>query len=264
MTARQPTAGHAIKTITTSNQITFKTTSRTIAHFAPEGFARVARCCTVVKANELETLVLTGVAPRDDPAGAARALRAMGCRIAIVTLAEAAQAAADLGDFGTQALATRHLGYGPLVQGDFERARDFIGRSLDLYRQAGELAGAADALIGLGIVESNLGRYDIARRHYQEAADILEELGDEQIRAVAIGDIGNVDYFTGRLEDARRLYRQATDIQRKYDDRRGMAINLNNNACIAHPSPTRTNGPHALFEPGCSRLVWRFLAVCGH
>lgn len=148
-------------------------------------------------------------------------------------LSEAAQAAAALGDFGTQALATRHLGYGPLVQGDFERARDFIGRSLDLYRQAGELAGAADALIGLGIVESNLGRYDIARRHYQEAADILEELGDEQIRAVAIGDIGNVDYFTGRLEDARRLYRQATDIQRKYDDRRGMAINLNNNACIA-------------------------------
>lgn len=60
-----------------------------IEHFAPEGFARVARRCTVVKANELEALVLTGVAPRDDPAGAARALRAMGCRIAIVTLAEA-------------------------------------------------------------------------------------------------------------------------------------------------------------------------------
>ena len=148
-------------------------------------------------------------------------------------LTDAAQTAAELGDFATQALATRHLGYGPLVQGDFERARDFIARSLELYRQAGELAGAADALIGLGIVESNLGGYDVARRHYQEAADILEELGDEQIRAVAIGDIGNVDYFTGRLEDARKRYRQATEIQRDYDDRRGMAINLNNTACIA-------------------------------
>ncbi|MEO6061539.1 MAG: BTAD domain-containing putative transcriptional regulator, partial [Thermoflexales bacterium] len=119
-------------------------------------------------------------------------------------LAEAAQAAAALGDFGTQALATRHLGYGPLIQGDFERARDFIARSLNLYRRAGDLAGAGDALIGLGIVDSNLGRYDDARRHYQEAAEILEELGDEQVRAIAIGDIGNVDYFTGRLEDARR------------------------------------------------------------
>lgn len=60
-----------------------------IEHFAPEEFGRVARCCEVVKANELEAYVLTGIAPREDPAGAARALRALGCRIAIVTLAEA-------------------------------------------------------------------------------------------------------------------------------------------------------------------------------
>lgn len=60
-----------------------------IEHFAPPDFARVARRCEVIKANELEALVLTGVAPREDPAGAARALRARGCRIAIVTLAEA-------------------------------------------------------------------------------------------------------------------------------------------------------------------------------
>lgn len=148
-------------------------------------------------------------------------------------LAEAESLAAAVGDAGTQALAMRHRCYGPLVQGDFERARDFIARSLELFRRAGELGGTADALIGLGIVDSNLGRYDEARRHHQEAADILEELGDEQIRAVAIGDIGNVDYFTGRLEDARKRYRQATEIQRDYDDRRGMAINLNNTACIA-------------------------------
>jgi DNA-binding SARP family transcriptional activator/predicted ATPase len=148
-------------------------------------------------------------------------------------LVEAESLAAAAGDFGTQALATRHRCYGPLVQGDFERARDFIARSLELYRQAGDLAGAGDALIGLGIVDSNLGRYDEARRHHQEAADILEELGDEQVRAIAIGDIGNVDYFTGRLEDARRRFRQAIDIQRNYDDRRGMAINLNNTACVS-------------------------------
>lgn len=60
-----------------------------IEHFAPHNFAAIARRCEVVKANELEAAVLTGVAPRDDPAGAARALRAMGCRVAIVTLAEA-------------------------------------------------------------------------------------------------------------------------------------------------------------------------------
>jgi sugar/nucleoside kinase (ribokinase family) len=59
-----------------------------IEHFAPPEFARVARRCLVVKANEVEAQVLTGIAPREDPAGAARALRELGCAIAIVTLAE--------------------------------------------------------------------------------------------------------------------------------------------------------------------------------
>jgi sugar/nucleoside kinase (ribokinase family) len=60
-----------------------------IEHYAPAEFARVARRCEVVKANEVEALVLTGIAPREDPPGAVRVLRALGCRIAIVTLAEA-------------------------------------------------------------------------------------------------------------------------------------------------------------------------------
>jgi sugar/nucleoside kinase (ribokinase family) len=43
----------------------------------------------VIKANELETNILTGIDPRVDPAHAARELRKLGCDIAIVTLAEA-------------------------------------------------------------------------------------------------------------------------------------------------------------------------------
>lgn len=60
-----------------------------VEHFAPPDFAQVARRCAVLKANELETQVLTGIAPREEPAAAARALRELGCQIAIVTLAEA-------------------------------------------------------------------------------------------------------------------------------------------------------------------------------
>lgn len=60
-----------------------------IEHFVPPEFARAARRCALVKANELEAFVLTGIAPRENPAGAARALRDLGCAVAIVTLAEA-------------------------------------------------------------------------------------------------------------------------------------------------------------------------------
>lgn len=60
-----------------------------VEHIVPANFAQIARHCEVIKANELETFVLTGISPREDPAAAARALRSYGCRIAIVTLAEA-------------------------------------------------------------------------------------------------------------------------------------------------------------------------------
>ncbi len=60
-----------------------------IEHYCPAEMAQVARLCRVIKANEVETRVLTGIDPRRDAAVAARALRALGCGIAIVTMAEA-------------------------------------------------------------------------------------------------------------------------------------------------------------------------------
>lgn len=60
-----------------------------IEHFYPPELAQIAPMFQVIKANELETEVITGVNPRADGAEAARRLKALGCAIAIVTLAEA-------------------------------------------------------------------------------------------------------------------------------------------------------------------------------
>ncbi len=60
-----------------------------IEHFRPPEFDRVAPLFHVIKANEVEAEVITGVNPRVDGPGAVRRLRSLGCDIAIVTLAEA-------------------------------------------------------------------------------------------------------------------------------------------------------------------------------
>lgn len=60
-----------------------------IEHFLPDEFAAIAPLCHVIKANEVETKVITGIDPRIDPVLAARRLRETGCAIAIVTIAEA-------------------------------------------------------------------------------------------------------------------------------------------------------------------------------
>jgi len=64
-------------------------TSGRVEHYCPPELARIASLCQVVKANELETKVITGVDPRADGAEAVRRLKDLGCAIAIVTLAEA-------------------------------------------------------------------------------------------------------------------------------------------------------------------------------
>src|SRR5581483_7305779 len=63
--------------------------NRRIEHFYPPELAQIAPLFHVIKANELETEIITGINPRADGAEAARRLKALGCRIAIITLAEA-------------------------------------------------------------------------------------------------------------------------------------------------------------------------------
>ena len=60
-----------------------------VVHRLTREFETIAPLCTVIKANELETLTITGVNPRLDPDTAVKILYAYGCKIAIVTLAEA-------------------------------------------------------------------------------------------------------------------------------------------------------------------------------
>ncbi len=60
-----------------------------IEHFRPDSFDTMLALFRVVKVNEVEARVITGINPRQDGAEAVRRLKALGCAIAIVTLAEA-------------------------------------------------------------------------------------------------------------------------------------------------------------------------------
>jgi sugar/nucleoside kinase (ribokinase family) len=60
-----------------------------VSHELSQAFMDIAALSTIVKANEVETLVATGINARLDPDGAVRALYKYGCKVAVVTLAEA-------------------------------------------------------------------------------------------------------------------------------------------------------------------------------
>ncbi len=60
-----------------------------VTHELSQAFVDIAALSTIIKANEVETLVATGINARLDPEGAVKSLYRYGCKIAIVTLAEA-------------------------------------------------------------------------------------------------------------------------------------------------------------------------------
>jgi sugar/nucleoside kinase (ribokinase family) len=60
-----------------------------IYHEMTRDFVDIAKMSTIVKANELETRVVTGIDPRIDPEQAVKALHKFGCKIAVTTIAEA-------------------------------------------------------------------------------------------------------------------------------------------------------------------------------
>jgi sugar/nucleoside kinase (ribokinase family) len=60
-----------------------------IEHFYPPEIDHLAPLFHVIKANEVEAEILTGVNPRADAAESLRRLKRLGCGIAIITLAEA-------------------------------------------------------------------------------------------------------------------------------------------------------------------------------
>jgi sugar/nucleoside kinase (ribokinase family) len=64
-------------------------TNGVISHTSTKEFVEIAKVSTIIKANELETITVTGIDPRKDPEKSVKALYAFGCKIAIVTLAEA-------------------------------------------------------------------------------------------------------------------------------------------------------------------------------
>jgi len=137
-----------------------------IEHFCPPELARVAPLCRVIKANELEAEAITGVNPRAGGAEALGGLKALGCEIAIITLAEAGSLIDDgKGQYVIPAYATE--AHDPTGAGDTYMAgfiHSYLHNPHDLY--AAGCYGSATASIWIEHTgpEAPVTREEVERR----------------------------------------------------------------------------------------------------
>ena len=110
-----------------------------------------------------------------------------------------------------------------LVQQDFDRAVAILEQALRHYQAAGDEAGAAWVLVGLGNAAGDQGDPGRATKWYSEALRLYRRLGDQARMVIALLNLGSMAQVQGQLDQATVLLKEALALARQIGDIQGMA-----------------------------------------
>lgn len=115
-----------------------------------------------------------------------------------------------------------------LFSGYFHDAITIFDQARLAAQDAGDPAGEAQALFGLGTVHGGLSRYAEAAGYLRGALDGFRHAGDRQGQARALGNLGAVAQRRAEWRQAMEFHRQTLDLFEEVGDVLGSARTLNN------------------------------------
>jgi DNA-binding SARP family transcriptional activator/uncharacterized protein HemY len=145
---------------------------------------------------------------------------------AMTVFSLALDAARRTGDPSLEARAVTYIGIVNSQLSRFQEAADYGRQALDLFREAGDRAGEALALANIGLDEMHVGHYEQADLHLQEAVAMHRDLGDRLGEARALGNLGLARRRQGRNLEAAGCYQQSLELCREIGDRQGEGLAL--------------------------------------
>ncbi|MFF0770851.1 tetratricopeptide repeat protein [Nonomuraea wenchangensis] len=146
----------------------------------------------------------------------------------------ALDATRQAGDKAGQAHALHGLGSTYLKSGHYEQATDHLEPALDLFRQVGDPVGEARALNNLGGAEDSRGRYSRATEYCRQALELYRRTGDQLGESRALVKLGAVEMRQGHYGEATHHLRQALLLGRQTGDRLSEADALDILGCVEH------------------------------
>jgi tetratricopeptide (TPR) repeat protein len=102
------------------------------------------------------------------------------------------------------------------------------GHAAEAARRAGDRAGEATALLGLGAAYGQIGCYDEASAHLRRALRLATAAGDPVSQGRALTSLGNLERRLGRHRPAAEHHEQALALFQEAGDRIGEARTLTN------------------------------------
>ena len=165
----------------------------------------------------------------------ARALQAMGDhRQAMPLLEEARDLFAEAGDRRGTAQALDLMALTVWGQGDLEGARKLFEQTLEVYRELGARFDVARVLTNQGITLLDAGRLAEADDLHREALDIFLELGAKYEAAATLTDLGFKLHIRGELRAASRKYEEALGLFSELGQASATAIAITNLAEVQY------------------------------
>jgi tetratricopeptide (TPR) repeat protein/DNA-binding SARP family transcriptional activator len=150
------------------------------------------------------------------------------CTYALTIHTHAHRAAQEAGDPAGHAQALLGLGAILWQTGQYEPAASHLRQGLALFRQVGDQIGEARALGNLGSVDGRLGRYRSAAEHHTQALALFRQAGDCTGEATALTNLGDVEERLGQYDSAAAHHSRSLALFRRAGNRVGEAFALNN------------------------------------
>lgn len=112
-------------------------------------------------------------------------------------------------DFALQAEALLLHGASAFYLGDNKKAQDYYEQALALASKADLRTFSSRAMVDIGIVLDQEGKFSEARKLYQEAARKASQVNDAFSSGLALGELGVSYSYTNQLADALEQYKGA-------------------------------------------------------
>lgn len=130
------------------------------------------------------------------------------------------------GDEAGMAEALKGLGDVARRRGDFIQAREYFSRCLTLCENTGDRTTIAQALARLGLVARILGDYPLAESYYKRSLELYESLNELVRIASLLSGMGLIASDQGRMDEAKAAMEKSLAIARQVHNPSGTALML--------------------------------------
>lgn len=108
--------------------------------------------------------------------------------------------------------------------GKWDEAAKCFQNALDIGQKQENKRSIASCNGLLGDIERECGRWEAAKKLYRQCLEVMTELGDRSGMAISWGVLGSIELNRGNWDVAETLYQQALEVERESGDRSGIAI----------------------------------------